>query len=344
MDKDSPIIINMLKVQPSYLAVYKEFQFPNGRKYSSDYSKYDRIKEISDWIKSEAESIMPTKKLPDSNAHNGLISQKAARKIKNSIDWLLCVARPKHFYSSYYNSNFTFKLSFITLTLSSTQIHSDNVIKETLLNQFLIEARKKWNVDKYLWRAETQVNGNIHFHIVTDRFIPHSELRDVWNRIQNKLGYVDRYREEMRSFHKGGFRVRQELLNKWSYKNQLRAYRTGSRKDWNSPNSTDIHSIWKVKNLSAYLSKYCTKNDNCRAVEGRLWGLSQSLTAMRGFAIPISNEITEELSLIGASDKSRLFESDYFSVFFVNVNDWCFITQGLLLACFKKYVDLHRSD
>jgi hypothetical protein len=202
--------------------------------------------------------------------------------------------------------------------LSSKQIHSDNDIKSYLLNQFLVEARKRWHVQHYLWRAEAQRNGNIHFHIVCDRFIPWSELRDTWNRIQNKLGYVDRYREEMKQFHAGGFNVRLDLLKTWSYKNQVRAYRTGSKNDWNSPNSTDIHSIVRISNLAAYLSKYCTKNDEGRPIEGRLWSLSESLSHVNGCVEVLDQELQTEVISIAQRHECYQIDHEYYSIVMVS--------------------------
>ncbi|GAH63232.1 unnamed protein product, partial [marine sediment metagenome] len=81
------------------------------------------------------------------NNPDGLISIKAARNIRNSIEWLLAITPQKKFYAPKWHKWYTFKVNFITLTLSSKQIHSDNEIKKKLLNQFLIEAKKKWKVN-----------------------------------------------------------------------------------------------------------------------------------------------------------------------------------------------------
>jgi len=292
-------LVPYIKLEPSHVVLYSQPVWHTGRKYPR------RARVV----------------LPKSNDHQGIISNKAAVKIKKAINWLLVIARDKDVASSWHGKSFKFKLSFITLTLSSKQIHSDNDIKSNLLNQFLVEARKRWNVQNYLWRAESQRNGNIHFHIVCDRFIPWSELRDTWNRIQNKLGYVDRYRDEMKRFHAGGFNIRQDLLQTWSYKNQVRAYRTGSKNDWNSPNSTDIHSIVRIGNLAAYLSKYCTKNDAGRPIEGRLWSLSESLSHVNGCIEVLDNNLVEELMSIATKHDCYRVNHEYYSIIMVS----CFL-------------------
>ncbi|MCS7020181.1 MAG: hypothetical protein RMJ87_14205, partial [Cytophagales bacterium] len=79
----------------------------------------------------------------------------------------------------------------ITLTLSSEQKHDDRTIKKVLLNHFLTELRENHNVEHYYWVAETQENGNIHFHVLIDVYIDKQKLSSIWNRIQAKLGYTE---------------------------------------------------------------------------------------------------------------------------------------------------------
>ena len=159
-----------------------------------------------------------------------------------------------------YKTNVKYKLTFITLTLPSPQIHSDEHIKKEALNHFLTELRRKFKSELYIWKAEKQENGNIHFHILCDKYIHHSELRDTWNRIINKpsLGYVDRYSERMKAIFTNGFVMLPG--DRRSREKQLKAYKYNSAIGWTSPNSTDIHALHRVKNVSAYIAKYISKD------------------------------------------------------------------------------------
>ena len=162
------------------------------------------------------------------NYNRTKLSKKSERKAERAIKYMLFGTNVKKAYNNKYKSTFEFKVNFITLTLSSRQQHSTIELKEKLLNQFLVEAKKKWKVENYIWKFETQRNGNAHWHILTDKFIPYNELRNTWNRIQNKLDYVDEF------------------------------VRMGGH---HNPNSTDIHSLRKVKNVTGYILKYMTKDD-----------------------------------------------------------------------------------
>lgn len=253
--------------------------------------------------------------------HNGKVSIHARRKVSKAIEYLLFMANDKYLPDTAHGQCYKFKLAFITLTLPSSQCHSDKVIKDKLLNQFLVELRYYNNVNNYVWRAEKQANGNIHFHILVDRFVPWSELRDRWNRIANKLGYVDRYRDEMRKFHEGGFKVRSDLLKNWEYKNQVRAYKAGKANDWNSPNSTDIHSLQRIHRVKEYVLKYCTKDERDGSVDGRMWGCNFELSDIPGGHSIAHDSLKSEVARIAAKYPQFRYDGDYFTVLHVSIQE-----------------------
>lgn len=238
------------------------------------------------------------------NKQNGEISKKAEMRIKQAIDWLVYNSKVKSFYHHHKKRHFKFRLSFITLTLSAKQIHSDRVIKKELLNQFLIEARKRWKVYNYLWRAETQKNGNIHFHLTCDKFLPWWEVKNVWNRIQNKLHYVDRFHEKFPG---------------------------------RTPNSIDAKSIKHVHNIAAYLAKYCSKPARYRPIEGNLWGLSYSLSRIKASISVIYGEVRDEVEFLFSEFKDSVREFEFHSCMYVPVLEWSKICNGRLLQEFNTY-------
>ena len=301
----------------------------------------------------------------------GLISNKAKSKIKTAIDWLVYLSSEKKHFSEKHGKHFKFKLTFVTLTLASKQIHSDNEIKKELLNHFLVVARAKWKIDKYLWRAESQKNGNIHFHIVTDKFIPWNELQETWNKIQNKLGYVDNYAIERKRFHATGFHFNKQLAKKWDFQKQLKAYKKGVLEAWQCPNSTDIHSIKNIGNLSVYLAKYCSKNDveqaksiiyeqqslkfnfeqpgptkiskknlklKARVIDGKLWGLSQSLSKLKSAIDVRCQNIDSDLNFICKKFKNKIKHYDYNTNIYIPVKTWSKCAVPSIFALFNEYV------
>lgn len=278
MSKASPKQINevcshqILSASPSSLCVYNSF-FTSKSNRSINSNSLANLKD---------------------NSTKGLLSDSGAKNLRKAIGWLVLKRRKQLKCKRDDMPQVGRKLVFITLTLPSTQIHSDNQIKKELLNQFLIEISNKWKVRNYVWRAEKQTNGSIHFHILADRYIPHLDVKLTWNRIVNKLGYVDRF------VAKNGNKV---------------------------PNSTDIHSLKSVKNISAYVSKYMSKNEAVQGVDGRIWFASQELLACENPKDDLDSELSLELDKFVAKYKPHVICDEYYSIicqsiFSVNLDDF----------------------
>lgn len=253
------------------------------------------------------------------NSNNGKMSDITKKKIARAIDYLVYLAQPKRLPHTKHGKGLFFRLNFVTLTLSSEQIHSDNEIQNHVFRPFLMALGRNWKVRNYVWRAEKQNNGSIHYHIVTDKFIPWNELRNVWNRCQQNLGYVTRYRENQILWHREGFHFRQELAPKWGRSAQLKAYYEGCRHDWNSPNSTDIHSLRRISNVKAYFVKYMTKQEQIQDITSRLWGCSQNLSRISGAQVAVYNRIADDLAKLSHNKSVKIFTSDFYTIIFITI-------------------------
>lgn len=160
-------------------------------------------------------------------AYSGLINTNSQKKLKHAINLLVAISKWKTAFNPETNSEFKFKVNFITLTLPGPQgTISDKTIKKECLDVWLKMAKRRWKLGSYVWRAERQHNGNIHFHFITDTFIPYDQLRDSWNERVNRLGFIDRF--EAKHGHR-------------------------------NPNSTDVHAVQKIAKLAAYVCKYMAK-------------------------------------------------------------------------------------
>lgn len=216
------------------------------------------------------------------NQHNGFLSINAQKRLKKTIGWFLLKVHNKYRTKRKPKPIISNKIAFLTLTLPSTQKHTDNEIKSILLNQFLIELGVKYRVSNYIWRAEKQKNGNLHFHILVDKYLPWFDVRQMWNRIVEKLGYVSDFEK------KNGHR---------------------------DPNSTDIHALNNVKNVYAYISKYCSKNEGEIGVEGRLWFASSSLSNIENITTEIDFQLHFELERLIEMYNPKVLTDQYFQVF-----------------------------
>lgn len=167
-------------------------------------------------------------------------------KMKRALNWLVASADTKKVYEKKYKGLVDWRVNFITLTIPAQGDTTDKQCKR-LMNEFFKWARYNHGMTNYVWRAEAQARGVIHFHIVSDCYIHYTNVRFTWNKLLQKAG----------------------LLN-----------------GHEAPNSTDIHAVLEkeVKNVKAYIVDYMIKKDTNadgttkRSINGRLWGCSKALS------------------------------------------------------------------
>lgn len=252
------------------------------------------------------------------NAHLGDISQKADKKLRNAINWLLACAKDKRVFHKLKNSWFTFKVNFITLTLPDTDTPVlEKDFKVNLLNPWLTYMRSYFGLKNYVWKMEFQANGKLHLHITTDTFLHYEKIRSSWNKLLAKNGYLLRFAREFGHLN---------------------------------PNSTDVHSVHKVKNLAGYLAKYMAKNDETRRkVKGRIWGCNYELSRANTTKVFIPRDellsatrslFTKEIEyedIIGPSTEfapgKKLGE-----IFFIKMHHWYTTIKGEIRAAFWETI------
>ena len=353
-------LIPKISIHPTRINYYQECNWNPGRpsKYKPSFERdYNSVSgdENSNYSNRKFNHLLTSKR-----SASGMVSNIAKRKISKALEYMLYLAPGESMISKFTGRKWQFKVVFVTMTLSAKQMHTDNEIKEKLLNQFLVECRKYYKVKNYVWRAEKQLNGSIHFHIVFDRHIPYEELRYKWNRIQKKLGYIDEYRKRMEDWHKDGFQVRKDLLGKWNKQAQYNAWKKGVKTKWNDPNSTDVHSLRKVLNIKAYLTKYITKQPTGKnkltgketleeikkiedeqkklLVSGRIWGCSYELSDIKGCQLEIDNLVQNDLDKLFESKKFNEYKGTYFTVTLASIADIESAKCDLLIKKFMAYL------
>jgi hypothetical protein len=181
------------------------------------------------------------------NSHKGKVSAKAQKEIKTAVNWLVASAKLKQVYHKPTKKMHSFKVNFITLTLPDTpEPISEKSFKEDLLNPFLTNLRKSYGLNNYVWKLELQQNGKIHAHITTDSFLHWSDLRRLWNVRLIKCGYMQLFKDTF---------------------------------GHTNPNSTDVHAVYKVKDIAAYISKYMSKDaDQATTIKGKIWACNYELS------------------------------------------------------------------
>ena len=282
--------------------------------------------------------------------HNFKISHSAQKKIQEKINWLYTLAKSRYTKSYSGVEIFNFKVNFLTLTLPSEQKHNTAEITEKCFNQFLVEIRNRTKMENYVWRLEFQKNGNVHYHIVTDTFIDYHFAQKIWNRIINKLGYVDAYQEKFSKMSLMEYVKYNSKYDNTTFEVLAKRYAKGKSENWTQPRSVDTKVCSSNKAISYYISKYFGKQKkettfkNPLDNEGnsfslRLWFCSRSLSKLVSIVdyqecIPI-----DWFSLLRNKDKVRECIMDYAHCLFFNIRDLSNYLKSLLYPAFKDYAD-----
>ncbi|MBS9768401.1 MAG: hypothetical protein KGV44_12815 [Flavobacteriaceae bacterium] len=237
---------------------------------------HEKLYNLHKW-KSEMQNIQ----LKDFGTMSKLQVKNCRKVIENLINTVLFNYDKS---KSYKEQKF---VTFVTLTLPMSQLHSDTVFRR-LQTRFIENLQKTYNVDYYVWKAEAQQNGNIHFHLLIDRFVDKTVIQNLWNSQLDKYGYIDRFEK------KHGHR---------------------------NPPTTKIHGLVKIKNTVSYIMKYMTKVEKGkRPIVGQLWGCSNSVKKLDyPKFLDFDKEFDEILKLIEDKDIKHVFSDDYFSFYVGNM-------------------------
>jgi NTP pyrophosphatase (non-canonical NTP hydrolase) len=280
-------------------------------------------------------------------ARNGYMSKATKSKVKTLVDTLVFLSQLPEASRQNMNKRLGYKqqrcyLTFVTLTLPAGQHLNENGefddehAKRHLLRPFLEQLKYTFDVDLYIWVSEPQENGNIHFHLLIDKYIDNTKKDDneaesqrltkAWNSILARHGYIQEYATAQRARHAAGFaydnsqqrRVEhfdaatgkyQTRMETVSYADQVEAYAYGEATNWENPNTVDIHKLKAQNNIKGYICKYLTKNDGedgRRKLGGNLWGAADQLRDVQAYREEFGDELRDALIRLDASKPGAL--------------------------------------
>ena len=272
-------------------------------------------------ITQDSNKTTPEKK---GSVYTGVIIDSARKKLRKAIELLVESSvwkEAEHFKTG---RKFKFKVNFITLTLPTSQGSiTDKELKSKCLDNWIKRMKRKYGLVNYVWRAERQYNGNLHFHIMTDCYIRYDYIRNDWNGVLQQFNFID----EFEKVHKH-----------------------------RNPNSTDVHAVWKIKNLAAYMVKYMSKTpeehlneiNRKRAskgekklipenhpfqkiegqpkwndvLDGKLWDCSLSLKRAKACEIMLESGIRKDWDRLVDTPKRKILDTERFSILFLEKNEF----------------------
>lgn len=204
--------------------------------------------------------------------YSGEVTKGSQKRIRQTVHKLLLLSPKKSFFNTVTNKRETMTINFMTLTIPKGKFSKDSKRAYTLLlKPFIRILKNKYQLTQYIWKAERQKNESIHYHLTTNVFIPYYRIKDEWNNLLAKNEYLTEFNKR--------------------YPNK-------------TPNSTDIHKVYKINDIAAYLVKYISKSEpNKLPIEGKVWDCSSDLKQLK---LP-NTEVTED---IGKELYRMLLEKD----------------------------------
>lgn len=256
----------------------------------------------------------------------GLLSVVQLRKMRKAVENMTSTILFNYDYDKkpWENENY---LAFVTLTIPYKQMHTDAFLRKKALIPFIDNLRKTYNVKYYIWKAEAQTNGNIHFHLIIDKFIRYDKIKRLWNKQLSSLGYIEKYANKRK---KEGFLYQQFIYKKGkkelhpkSYKEQLVAFKKEEKNGFKQPNSTDIHSLKNIQDTSRYIMKYMEKQEpNKRPILGKIYGMSNETKKLDYPKISESEPLFRKvIHMLSNANFKVVLKDDFFSVHAGKVHD-----------------------
>lgn len=196
--------------------------------------------------------------------YSGSVCLGTSKRIKRTVDILCQLSPPKWAVNPVHGYRFKHSLSFITVTIPGEERRvTPKEGNKILLAPFIRQLRKKHCLRTYIWKAEFQKNGQLHYHITTPSIIHYQYIQDNWNNLLSQEG----------------------LLKEWSKIHTDR---------W--PPSTQTRSVYKNKDLEWYLAKEISKSIQNNKTEGKLWDCSKNIRGIKFFSLGTPSYLMENLN------------------------------------------------
>ena len=222
-------------------------------------------------------------KLQQRCIYSGRVTKGVQKRITKAVNLLVMFAPHRTVFNEFIGKEVPHHLSFITLTISDATInYNGKEAYEKLLKPMLRYLQSQCGMRSYIWKLELQKRGQVHYHITTPTFISYVQIRNKWNQLQRKAGMLDDY------------------YNRFGHCD---------------PNSTDVHSVYKVDDLTSYLIKYIAKAESEKeATTGKVWDCSHDLKGAKYPDYEIDDEQSDYLEALQKQNLLIQIQRDRISI------------------------------
>lgn len=258
---------------------------------------------------------------------NGYISPATRRRLRRCLGtWLRSIYIYRRDLKKRWDPGKPYPV-FLTVTLPSPQQHTDQEINRHCLQPFIQALGRTHNVTHYFWRAEAQENGNVHYHILADRFICKEDLQYLWNKHANTLGYVDRYFDATgeanppsTEIHRLRDKIKDPKSGKWRSCDPvtyLLGYLMATPEIAPDADPNAKPGTASVRLVGTYYDKKGQKQTyHTRPVGGRCWGMSSALRDIKPPRAEATSQTVATLILASEAGRIRRVDTDRATMFF----------------------------
>jgi hypothetical protein len=249
-------------------------------------------------------------------AYSGDVTVGARKRMSKAITLMSQITKPEWILNPVNGRKYFHRFSFVTLTVADDVLLTAREGYDKLLQHFLQWLRRTKKVELYVWKAEFQTRGQLHYHLVFPNFIHYKEIRDKWNELQKNAGILDKYAMKYGHFN---------------------------------PNSTDIHETKGVNNMKQYIMKEMGKSANANklkasqvveakinagelpeekrleavealtgelVLDGKVWDCSACLGAGKYFSVAMTERHERFIKEQCVTKQARMKNDDFYSMVF----------------------------
>lgn len=312
----------VMQIRPYGLLVYEHKEFDSNPRRSENTHKRELIQ------------------------YTGRLTPFSKKKLKRSIGLMVATALEKEAPNFKTGNTFKFKVNFLTFTLPAAQEGIEDKKIKHCLDNFIKRAKRKYQLHSYVWRAERQANGNVHFHMITDTYIHYQKLRDDWNACLRETGLIDKYKKKHEQLTLSDYLKLYPPTKNISREARVNAYKAGRATHWESPNSTDVHAVWKVKNLTSYFVKYMSKEhkEGEAPIQGKIWDCSTNLKTKNNCELVLEGETRVKWEELIHDESLQFIQDPLFTIIFIPPDRFILLFTPHMLQRWNEYLEVIRNS
>lgn len=261
--------------------------------------------------------------------YSGTMTGGARKRLTKSITLMAQAVKPRWIHNPVINRTVHHHLSFMTLTIANCRNLTGQEAYTQLLAPFLQWLRDtrctidQQTVKAYVWKAEKQKRGQIHYHLVIPDFIHHRKIRQKWNALQKKAGLLDDYAKEHGHFNPPSTEMKAKKTGEMKYlvkdivsemAKTVDAWELEIAKQVDAEIESGQLVGWKGFCDLDYLRKaeIAERLEKKVSIEGKTWDCSLNLSRAKYFTITVTPAHFDAMKLI---ENQLIFkQEDWFAI------------------------------